>query len=214
MRIHQRHQRQEAIVGDAQKSNLAVAFRNILHQPVDGVVSVRGVIDGGRVLRPVQRPVHDVVALRAVLAAHVLDHADVTAFDDHIGRIVVALQDRTQVRTLRVAGQPVGVVRRAGQQDGSAMGALGQQDHGVQLHAVPHRDHRLALAVIEAIGGLGKLRRNLARKGRVLSCLSRQDPRPTDAAQSPTRIFHVQASITWRADFKSARDFSPAAVPA
>ena len=206
MRIHQRHQRQEAIVGDAQKSNLAVAFRNILHQPVDGVVSVRSVIHRRGILRPVQRPVHDVVALRAVLAAHVLD--------DHIGRIVVALQDRTQVRTLRVAGQPVGVVRRAGQQDGSAMGALGQQDHGVQLHAVPHRDHRLALAVIEAIGGLGKLRRNLARKGRVLSCLSRQDPRPTDAAQSPTRIFHVQASITWRADFKSARDFSPAAVPA
>src|SRR5438445_10476076 len=39
MMLHQRHQRQEAIVRNSEDANLAVALRNIFHQPVDGVVS-------------------------------------------------------------------------------------------------------------------------------------------------------------------------------
>ena len=65
---------------------------NVLHQPVDGVVGVGGVIDRRRIQRPVQRPVHHVVALGAVLAAHVLHHADVAAFDDDVGGVVVAVR--------------------------------------------------------------------------------------------------------------------------
>ena len=71
---------------------LPLALRDVLHQPVDGVVGVGRVIDRRRIQRPVQRPVHDVVALGAVFAAHVLHHADVAALDDHFVAIVVAAQ--------------------------------------------------------------------------------------------------------------------------
>jgi hypothetical protein len=91
VRIHQRHQRQKAVVGNAQDADLAVALRNVLHQPVDGVVGVGGVIDRRGILRPVQGAVHHVVAFGAVFAANVLHHADVAAFDDHVGGVVVAI---------------------------------------------------------------------------------------------------------------------------
>ena len=74
-----------------------------------------------------------------------------------------------------MAGQIFGAIRRAGQQDRRTLRALRHQDDGIKLHAVPHRNHRLALAVIEAIGGLGELRGSLAgiirigRLGRTLS---------------------------------------------
>ena len=100
MRIDQRHQGQKAVVGDAEDADLAVALRDVLHQPVDRVVGVGGVIDRRRVLRAAQRPVHHVVALGAVLAANVLDHANVSAFDDHVGGVVVAGQDRAEVRAV------------------------------------------------------------------------------------------------------------------
>src|SRR6266481_9309832 len=46
MRIDKGHQRSEAVVGDAKDADLAVGFGNIFNEPVDGVVSVGGVIDG------------------------------------------------------------------------------------------------------------------------------------------------------------------------
>ena len=55
MRIDQRHQRQEAVVGDPQDADFAVALGDVLHQPVDGVVGVGGMIDGRRIQRAVQR---------------------------------------------------------------------------------------------------------------------------------------------------------------
>ena len=51
---------------------LPLRLRNVLHQPVDGVVGVGRLVHRRRILRPVQRPVHHVVALRAVLAANIL----------------------------------------------------------------------------------------------------------------------------------------------
>ena len=45
MRIHQRHQRQKAIVRDSKDADFAVALGDILHQPVDGVVGIGGMID-------------------------------------------------------------------------------------------------------------------------------------------------------------------------
>src|SRR3546814_20697553 len=63
------------------------------------VVGVGGVVDRGGILRAVQRPVHHVVAFGAVLAAHVLHHADVAVLDDDVGDVVVALQgDRKSTR--------------------------------------------------------------------------------------------------------------------
>ena len=130
--MNQRHQGQKAVVGDAEDADLAVGLGDVLDQPVDGVVGVGGFVDGRGVQRAVEGAVHDVVALGAVLAADVLDDADVAAFDDHVGGVVVAVQDGPEVRAGGMAGERVGVVGRAGEQDGRVLGAFGDQDHGVQ----------------------------------------------------------------------------------
>ena len=125
VRIHQRHQRQKSVVGDAEDADLAIALGNIFHQPVDGVVGVGGVIDRRGIQRAVQRTVHDVVALGAILAAHVLHHADVAAFDDDFGSVVIAVQDRAKMGTFGMADLCRGIVRGAREQDWRALRALG-----------------------------------------------------------------------------------------
>ena len=144
---------------------LPLRLRDVLHQPVDGVVGVGGMIHGRRILRPVQGAVHDVVAFGAVLAADILNHADVAALDDHLGGIVVAVQDRSsewsQMSALGMAGEFGGVVGRARQQDRRVLRALGDQDDGVQLDAVAHGDHHVAPDVVEATGNRRELARSL-----------------------------------------------------
>ena len=93
MRIDERHQRQKAVVGNAEDADFAVGFGNVFHQPVDGVVGVGGVIDRRGIQRAAQRAVHHVVAFGAVLAANILHDADVAAFHDHVGGVVVALRE-------------------------------------------------------------------------------------------------------------------------
>ena len=111
VRVDERHQGQKAVIGNTEDADFAIRFRDILHQPVDGVVGVRGVIDGGRVLRSVQRPVDYVVALGAMLAAHILDHADVAASNDHVGGVVISLQDGAEMRALGVTRKSARIVR-------------------------------------------------------------------------------------------------------
>ena len=63
MRIHHGHQRQKPVVRDAEDADLSIALRNVFDEPVDRVVGVGRFVDRRRILRPVQRPVHHVVAL-------------------------------------------------------------------------------------------------------------------------------------------------------
>ena len=63
-----------------------------------------------------------------------------------------------------MAGELVGVVGRARQQDRRAPGALRDEDDRVQLHAVAHRDHHVALDVVEAVVGRFELLRRFARQ--------------------------------------------------
>ena len=84
VRMDERHQGQKAVVGDAEDADLAVGLGNVVNQPVDGVVGVGRFVDRRGILRPANGPVHHVVAFGAVLAADVLDHADVAAVDDHV----------------------------------------------------------------------------------------------------------------------------------
>src|SRR5258708_40201531 len=100
---------------NAQLSNFAFALRNIFSEPVDSVVSVSGVIDWRRIQRPVQRTGHHVVAFGTVLAANVLDYANVAAFHDHVGRIVITVQDGPEMSAVRVTGLRRGVVGRSRQ---------------------------------------------------------------------------------------------------
>src|ERR1700722_8194952 len=110
MGIDERHQGQKPVVGNAENTDLAIAFRDVLHQPVDGVVSVGCMVDRGRVPRPAQRTIHDVVALRSVLAAYILDHPNVAAFDNDVGGIVVSIEIWTEVSAVGVAGEFSSVV--------------------------------------------------------------------------------------------------------
>ena len=147
--------------------DLAVGLGHVLHQPLDRVVGICRVVDRRPVLRPAQRPVHHVVPFRLVLAAHVLDHADVPALDDHVGHVVVSLQHGSQVRALAVRRELVGAVRRASEQDGRSPGPLRHQDDRVELDPVAHADHRRALHVVERIGHRTEPGRHLAGQGRV-----------------------------------------------
>ena len=92
VRVDEGGQGGEAVVGDAYNSHLAVGLGDVLDEPVDGVVGVGGVVDGGWVEGAVEGAVHDVIALGAVLAADVLDDADVATVDDDVGGVVVAVE--------------------------------------------------------------------------------------------------------------------------
>ena len=168
MRIHQRHQGQEAIVGNADNAHFTVRFRHIPGQPLDGVPGVGGMIDRGRIERAGQRAVHHVIAFRPILAAHVLHHADVAAFDDDVGGVVVALQDGTEVGTVGMADQAVGVVGRTGQQHRRILGVAGDDDDGIEPGAVAHGHHHGALDVVITAGDGEEFGGRLGRIVRVL----------------------------------------------
>ncbi len=151
VRVEQRHGHGPAVVGRADHADLLVRFRHVLDQPVDRVPGIGGVVGLGRVQRPHRRPRHDVVALRAVLAADVLIDEDIAVIDPFaVGRP----HGVAQVRLAVGDEGTVGIVRRAFHQHGQPLGALGHDDDGVQLHAVAHRDHHLALDVVPFAHGL------------------------------------------------------------
>ena len=121
--------------------DLAVRFRDVLHQPVDGVVCIGRLVDAGVVQRACQRPVHDVRALGAMQAANVLIHADVAVFDE-LG--VHHFQDVDDPLARDAMGRLMCVIRRARQQDRAVVSSLLHHDDRVELGAVAHRHHRLA----------------------------------------------------------------------
>ena len=103
-------------------------------------------------------------AFRTILAPHILHDANVATVDDYLSGIVVAVQHWTEVGAFSVAGQSCGVVGRARQQDGRALGSLRDYDDGVQFHAVAHGDHQVALDVLEAVGDGLEVSRGFARE--------------------------------------------------
>ena len=163
VRMDEAHQGGESVVGDADDADLAVALGRIFYEPVDGVVGVGGVVDLGWVEGAAEGAVHHVVAFGAVLAADVLDDADVAAVDDDVGGVVVAVEAGAEVRALRVCRQRRCAVGRAGEQDGRVFCSFRDQDDGVELDAVAHRDHDFAAVVVEAVvrrlEGCGRLAR-------------------------------------------------------
>src|SRR4051812_37228199 len=98
MRIDQCHEWQESVIGDSENPYLAIAFRNILHQPVDGVISIGSVIDRCGIEWAVQWAIHHVITLGVVFSAHVLHYPDVSALHDHLGCIVVTPKLRPEMR--------------------------------------------------------------------------------------------------------------------
>ena len=164
MRIDERHQGKEAVVRDPQDADFAVALRDVLHEPVDGVPGIGRMIDGRRVLRAAQGPIDDVVPLGAVLAAHVLHDADVAALQDHVEGVVIAVQDRPEVRALGVARELVGVVGRPGQENRR----LSAAPFGIRMTVCSLTPSRMGISrpldVVEAVVRRLELGRDLARE--------------------------------------------------
>ena len=129
-------------------------------------------IDRGGIQWAAQRTRHHVVALGAVLAAHVLNDADVTAFENHFESVVIAVKAGSEMGTVRASGEIVGVVGRARKKYGSVFGAFGHENDGVQFQAVAHGNHHVAACVVETAGDRSKLRRRFTGQrsnGRSLS---------------------------------------------
>ena len=59
VRVDFGHQGGEAEIGGTDHTDLAVGFRRMFHQPVDGVIGIGGFINAGRVQRSDNRPRHD-----------------------------------------------------------------------------------------------------------------------------------------------------------
>ena len=139
---HRRHDGRVALVGTADRADTAIALGHVLHEPFDRVVAVSRMVGRGRIQRAAQRLRHDVVAFGTVFPAHVLVNDDVAGRD----RGVVHLRhDRREARTLEARNAIRCVVRRACQQDRRVLRPLRHQDEGLELDAVAHRDHFLAL---------------------------------------------------------------------
>ena len=163
MRMHQRHQRQISVIRNPQHADLPIRLRHMLHQPVNRVICIRRLIHRRGIQRPVQRPVHHIIALAAILAANILHHADIPALNDRLRRIVVAPQAYAHVNAVRIGRQPARIIRRPRQQHPRMLRALRNKDDRAQLHPVAHRHHHLAALVIHARSRWHKLGRSLTR---------------------------------------------------
>ena len=199
MRVHQGHQGQKSVIRDAQDAHFAIGLRDVLDQPVDGVVSVGGMVNRRGIARPAERAVHDVIALGAILAAHVLHDANVAAVDDDIGGVVVTLQNRPEVRALGMAGERLGIVRRARQQNRRQLGTLRNQDHGGQFYPIAHGDHDALTPVFKGTGGDGELRRNLRRDR-----IPRRELLRVEGGENEKRVHGSRVTYRARAPHSSA----------
>ncbi len=171
VRVDFGHQGGEAEIGRADDPNLAIGFRDVFGQPLDRVVCVGRFIDLGRVAAGADdRARHDEVALGAIHAADVLIDADIVVIDE-LG--VHRRQHFSQVRALVARGRALGVVGRTRQQDRAVVRALLEEDDGIELHPVAHRDHHFATDIVHlcrvdrliAGDNVGRHRRNRAGRG-------------------------------------------------
>jgi hypothetical protein len=124
-------------------------------------------VDRGRVERPLQGPVHHIIALRPIFAAHVLDRDDV-AGADQLG--VGGRKDVFGPRAEPAAGGRLfGRIGRPVEHDRERAGAScrppGNDQHREKLRPVAHRDHDFAADVLELAARSIELLRDVAALG-------------------------------------------------
>ena len=167
VRVDEAHQGREAVVAGADRADTAVRFGHVPDQPVDGVPGVGRMVDRGRVERAAQGPVHHIVAARLVLAAHVLERDDIAGAHqlgrkrrkDVLGERPERSVRRRLVRRIRRAVEHDRIFARRGG------GSPRDDEDGVELNPVAHRDHHFAADVLEAGARRGKAPGNVAALG-------------------------------------------------
>jgi hypothetical protein len=119
-----------AVVGYAQHADSAVILRDILEEPVDGIVRIGALIQGLRVSFITRRALHDEGPLGAELAADVLEDEEVT----FLGQRPVIGGEEALGTSYAIGGPP--------EDDREVFGPVFRlEDPGVQANAVAHRDH-------------------------------------------------------------------------
>ena len=141
---------------------MPLVSRDVVDEPLDAVIGVGGFVDRSWILRPAVGAIHHVVALGAVLATNVLNDADVAAVENDVDGVVIAVEIRSEVRAGGMRGEFVGAVGRTSQQDRGMRRAFGNENHGVQVDTVAHRDHGFAPLEIERGGDWLKMLRRFA----------------------------------------------------
>ena len=182
VRVHQRHRHHHAVVAGPDHADAAVRFGHMLHQPVDRVIGVGRVIDLGGIVGAAQRAFVDVFAARSVFATHILIDADIAVGEEHRVRSA----HRHVGIGAAVLHRAFGIVGRAFEQYRRVVRALHHHDHGMQLHAVAHRDIDHALDVVE---GLIRRREALGHIGRE-ALRPRRSRQQGNRRQPQTRLQH------------------------
>ncbi len=145
MRVDFGGQREKSKVRRTDRADPAVRLRNMLNQPIDGVVRIGTLVDARMVERSDDRTVHDELPFGMMHAADVLVDPDVIIVDKvpihHRKDVVDALAGNAPSASLRIIG-------RAREQDRSVVRVLTHYDDSVELHAVAHRNHHDTLDVV------------------------------------------------------------------
>jgi hypothetical protein len=156
--IEQRHGHRPAVIRRTNHAHALVRFGNILDQPFNRVPGICRVIGFARIERTHWRTRHDIRALRAVFAANVLIDKDVPVVDP----LAICRPQCVAKMWAVIRGKNRCVVRRALEQHWQIVRALRNNDDGMQLNAVAHGNHLLALDVVVIGLGLMPLGRNVA----------------------------------------------------
>ena len=124
---------EEAAVRDPPGADAAVVAGHVVHQPVDRVVEVGGLVGAVDVFGKAIRAQGEEVALGVVASAQILQDEDVPLVEE----LLVPVQPDRVLLLLRI-----GVVGGALEHDGERFGlTLRDVDLSVQPHAVSHGDH-------------------------------------------------------------------------
>ena len=162
VRIQQRHHDRKTLVRRSNHPHATVALGHILHQPVNRVPRIIRVVRSIGVQRPRRRRSHYIIALRAVLATHILKNANVAGLHPNV---IPHHHLLSQVRRLHHSHPPRRIVRSAGKHDGRLRHPIGNGDHRVKLHPVAHGNHYFALFKIVPIARSSEFCRYVGRHG-------------------------------------------------
>ena len=139
MGVDHRARGQEAAVRDAPRADAAVVAGHVVHQPLDRVVEVGGLVGAVDVAGLAVGAQRDEFALGLVAPTQVLQHEDVPLVEE----LLVPVQPDGVLLLLRI-----GVVGRALQHDRERLGPAPRDvDLGVQPHPVAHGHHDVPLGL-------------------------------------------------------------------
>ena len=143
MRVHACHHCQKARVGDPQHSNPSVVTRHVLQQPIDRVARVSRLVHVGLSRMRNNGTVHHELPFRSIAPANVLVYKDIPARRQ--------LRLATRHRSRRVTIHPVRRTLHQERQRVTCQRTLGTHNHGMQLHAIPHRNRGFRPDILDVL---------------------------------------------------------------